>query len=223
MKIVITFYHGTTIENAKKLVQSQLDWTSEHMQNWAASMPDMVYTWCGPVVSFLSWEKPTFSKLQQDNWTAIRYALENAQIAAAIQDSRYKDLVVLGYFEEIEVESLPENYEELQELISTELLWEPDYSSDNMDGAFEISTCDLCKRVPDVVYIGKDTYFPMLRGALIPINNHYCLIPEITQTEEKIINIMRASENLSLFSLQLIENSEQIEIQDIGKYFKNLN
>ena len=221
MKIFITFYHGTTIENVKKLVQSNWDWTSKHMQNWAVSMPNTVYAWCGPAVNFLNHEENTFSKLREDSWKAIQYALESAQVAAAIQDSQYKDLVVLGYFEEIEVKSLPENYIELRELIETESFWMPDYSAENMDGAFEISTRNLYKRIPNVVYIGKETYLPILRGALIPLDNIYYSPLKLTQTEEKIINIMRKDDELSYLSLQLIDESELIEIktfEDIEKY-----
>lgn len=222
MKIVITFYHGTTIENAKKLVQSNWDWTSKHMQNWNVSMPGKVYAWCGPVVSYINCEEPIFSELQQDNWRAIEYALESAQVAGAIQNTRHEDLVVLGYFEEIEIDKTPDEYSEITNLIEDNLQWFSDDSCENMQGAFETSISNLQNKVPNVIYIGKKTYSPMLRGVLIPLDNDLCLLPELTPMEEKIINIMRKDEDLSYFLMQLIENSELVEIKDIGEYLKRL-
>lgn len=221
MKNFVTFYHGTTIENVKKLVQSNWDWTSKPAQNWSVSMPDMVYTWCGPAVSLLNWDEVAFSKLQQDNWRAIQYALGNAQIAAAIQNSRYDDLAVLGYFEEITMNGLPEEYDELQNLIEDGSQWMSDSSAENMQGAFETSVYNLQNRTPDVIYIGEKTYSPMLRGVLIPLDNSVCLTPELTQIEEKIINILRSNEELNCLSVQLLDESEVVEfktLEDIQKY-----
>lgn len=222
MKIPITFYHGTTIENVQQLSQSHWDWTAPYIQNWTASWPNKIYAWCGPMVSFTNLENPIFSKEQQNNEKAIQYALENAQVAAAIQNSHYKDLIILGYFEEIEIKKLPNNYEELQGLIETQLEWTSDYSSEGMNGSFEISKSELQGRIPDVFYIGKEAYSPILRSVLFPININDCCLSELTETEQKLLRIMKKNETLAYLPLELIEQSECIEVKNIEQYLKQI-
>lgn len=222
MKIPITFYHGTTVENVKKLVQSNWDWTLKNQQTWLASMPNQVYAWCGPITSAIYGGELICSNKRADNIDAIRQAFDNAQISAAIQDSRYKDLVVLGYIEEIEVKALPESSEDLNELINTKLIWLPDYSSENMEGAFEISADELKGRIPDIFYIGRETYSPLLRGALIPIENSLCNVPELTEMEQEVVSIMRKNEHLGDFPTCLLDQSEWVETKNIIKYLKEV-
>lgn len=222
MKIPITFYHGTTVENVKKLVQTNWDWTLKNQQTWLASMPNQVYAWCGPITSAIYGGELICSNKRVDNIDAIRQAFDNAQISAAIQDSRYKDLVVLGYIEEIEVKALPESSEDLNELINAELNWLPDYSSENMEGAFEISANELKGRMPDIFYIGVETYSPLLRGVLIPIENSLCNVPELTEMEREVVSIMRKNEHLGDFPTCLLDQSEWVETKNIIKYLKEV-
>lgn len=219
MKKTTYCFHGTTLENAKKLARNCWDWASQDRPdtNWNCSFPNQICAWCGIWYARLdgnidNWDKYTECNGDTGNLVAIRMAFENAQISAAIQDFRGDTLVVLGYKEEYEYNEPEEDFEEYN-LTGP---WSRDCSCENMDGAVQAHVDDLVGRKPDLIIVCKG-YNPMVRGVLLPIRSEYFPEDKVTELEKKIACSLHNNEEAFFLTQELIEPSEweNISIEEL--------
>ena len=219
MKKTTYCFHGTTLENAQKLARNGWNWASQDRPdtNWFCSFPNQVYAWCGIWLVRVNgdiddWDKYTEDNGDTGNQIAIRFAFENAQIAAAIQDFRGDTLVVLGYKEEYEYEDPNREFEEV-DLTGP---WSCDYSCENTDGAVQAHVDDLVGRIPDKIIICKG-YNPMVRGGLLPVRNDCFPEERFTELEMKIACSLHNNEETFYLSQELIEpwNWEETSIEKL--------
>ena len=219
MKKITYCFHGTTLENAQKLARNCWDWASQDRPdtNWFCSSPNQVYAWCGIWVARTDCRINNLNEYTEDdeetgNRTAIIWAFESAQIAAAIQDFRGDTLVILGYKEEYEYEDPDREFEEV-DLTGP---WSRDYSCENMDGAVQAHVDDLVGRIPDKIIICKG-YNPMLKGVLLPLRSEYFPIGRLSDLEIKIACSMHNNEECFEMAQELIEpwNWEEVSVEEL--------
>lgn len=220
MKKTTYCFHGTTLENAQKLAKNGWDWATPNRPdvNWLCSFPLQVCAWCGIWTAknngdINGWDEFTGSNEEAEgNWEAIRFAFENAQVAAAIQDFRGDTLVVLGYKEKYEYEN-PEDDFEVSNLSGP---WYLDYSCQSMDGAVQSHVGELVGRKPDIIIICKG-YNPIARGVLLPIKNEYFPEDRFSETEKAFAWAMHNNERLfeEVRSLISSKNWEEKTIEEL--------
>ena len=225
MKKITYCFHGTTLENAKKLARNGWNWTTTDRPdaNWGCSFPDQVYAWCGIWATSVdycrinSWDEYTEDDEEMGNQAAILWAFGNAQVAAAIQDFRGDTLVALGYKEDYEYEDPDEDFEE----INLTGPWSCDYSCENMEGAMQSSAEDLNGRIPDKIIICKG-YNPMVRGAVLPVKSEYFPEDRISKLEMKIACSLHNNEKCFELAQELISpwNWEEVNIEELLKIEK---
>ena len=219
MKKTTYCFHGTTLENAKKLARNGWDWmtTDRPDTNWNCSSPNQIYAWCGIWVARADCRVNNLDEYTEDdeetgNQTAIIWAFESAQIAAAIQNFQGNILIVLGYKEEYEYEDPNEEFEE----INITGPWSYDCSCENMEGAMQLYAKDLNGRVPEKIIICKG-YNPMLKGVLLPIRSDYFPVERLSDLEMKIACSMYNNEEFFEMVQELISpwNWEEITVEKL--------
>ena len=187
--------------------------------NWLCSLPNQVYAWCGIWLARIdgnidNWDEYTEDNGDTGNQIAIRFAFENAQISAAVQDFRGDTLVILGYKEEYEYEDPEEDFDEVY-LTGP---WSCDDSCQNMDGAVQAHIKDLDGRKPDVIIVCKG-YNPMIRGALLPVRSDYFPEERLSELEIKIACSLHNNEEVFCITQELIEPCEweNVSIEELLK------
>lgn len=210
-KIKVGFYHGTSVKSAAALFESGWwNWGANCNPTWDCSMPNFTYAWCGLDLALSEcyidrigdYKGPS----KEADERAIQFAIENGQNAAALQNSQAKQIVVLGWYEEIEVDDETLDEDEINDDLSFGR-WLPDSSAPYMGGAYEIENRYLRGRKPDVIYI-QNAYDPMLRGALLPVDMKNFNDFVLSENEKTIARIMRQSEEIVEMTLEMVGNPE---------------
>ena len=141
-----TFYHGTTVENAEKIIKEGFDEPDDMI--WDVSVPGYIYL-----------TDESFDDEETEDWAKTR-AIEAAQIAAAHYDSM-KTSVILFKF------TVPDE-------LAAE--FEPDDSCENADGCVQGTTEFCNKLVDEgyvsTIEV-EDAYHPMFRLMFLPSGNRY--------------------------------------------------
>lgn len=125
-------YHGTTKENFKRIMESGFD---PQNQNWNCSNNGYIYFWGYDP------DQEHENSLDEES-EALHMSNGNAQITAAIQNSKETDIVII-------------------EMHLNEEILENDYSCENMNGAFEVDAHDL--DIKDIKKVYTADYNPCLR------------------------------------------------------------
>ena len=213
-KLKVSFYHGTSVKSAVALFESNWwRWGGNCNPTWDCSKPNCTYAWCGLDLALSEdyidrigdYKGPS----KEADERAIRFAIENGQITAALQDSQAKQVVVLGWYEEIEVDDETLDEDEINDDLSFGR-WLPDFSAPYMGGAYEIENRYLRGRKPDVIYI-QNAYDPMLRGALLRVDMKNFNDFVLSESEKTIARIMSQSEEIFEITLEMVGNPETWE------------